>query len=377
MFSKPDISTYSDVIDVDFLKSSGSKSYTNPKYKNYYPNNMTQSDLSVKTCSWTINSYNISVSYTPTDSIYLNVISNTTFANWDGFVRDTDLESRMGLDKFYTLMTNCFNHTESKITENSTNLYTLEWEYNPSVLSIGFVAILDRFYHISERICLKEKVLSSDKVLTIKLTEMESRHQVEITRLQQRIEQLENEPIVFASHPTNFGSNFTCAPNSTVIDFAQANGMVFHGNYLDFNKLKGLNKIIIYNSNFTYARGLKDWYANNGVYYEHPYHSSYGNLGYPNSLQNIFNTPQIYLPNVNVLVIYFGDGSRIPNQLGSLPNLSKLMFGKFGNNQLAPFELIKSTEKLSHLIFDNCLSIGNLDQIKNWCDSKNIKLEIK
>jgi hypothetical protein len=84
------------------------------------------------------------------------------------------------------------------------------------------------------------------------------------------------------------------------------------------------------------------------------------------------------MPNVINLDVYFAISQGFPtNTLRSIPNLSKLNFFGWGNNQINSFELIKNIPKLSYLSFSNCLSIANLDQIKNWCDSKNIKLEIK
>lgn len=350
---------YADIIDVNSISNS-SNSFNN---RNIHSNSNSLFGSNVKTNSWTINSYNITVSFTPTDSIFINIVSNVTFANWDSIIRNSDLSDYIDLDKFYVLMTNCFN-SSSKQNSN----YNIEWIYDESNLIIVFTAILDGFFDITQQISLKEKILSSDKMVTIKLTEMESHYKKEIERLHQRIAQLENYPIVFATHPTTFGTNFSCSPNSELIDFTQAIGFLFHGNYLDFNKLVGLKKIIMFNSNFRYYKTLPDIQYSmdkdaNGFYHW--------------SLSNLFDSPQIYLPNVQELTIRYNDSSSIPTQLRSLEKLTRLTFEQFGNTQLNSFELIKNIGKLKFLTFNNCLSIGNLDQIKNWSDSKNIHLEIK
>lgn len=354
-YSKPDISTYSDLIDIDSVKSSNTRKSTK---------SMKSTDTTVRTNSWIFNKHNISVSYTPTNSIYFNIISNTTFVNYDNTIRECDLESGMDLDKFYTLIYNCF--------ENKSE-YEIEWEFEPGYLLIRFKAVLDGFFDIEENIKLREKVLSNDKVLTIKLTEMESRHEAEIIGLKKKIFDLENEPIIFAHNPGKFGDFLSYQPNTTEFDFTKADGFQWHGNYMDLNKLKKLNKIIISNSNFVYQRTINDIYsANNDLYCDHiPQNNVHFNY-----LSNIFNTPQIYLPTVQELEVGYKDGSSIPDALNSLPNLFKLTFVKFANNELNSFELVKAIGKLSHLIYFNCLNIQNLDQIKNWCDSKNIKLEL-
>ena len=60
---------------------------------------------------------------------------------------------------------------------------------------------------------LKEKILSGDKTLTIKLTEMEAKYKKEINELNKQIEELKNEPIIFAVHPNSYGINIKYSPN--------------------------------------------------------------------------------------------------------------------------------------------------------------------
>lgn len=386
--------SYSNLINVDNLKQNRKK--TTKSVRQTMPtNNVIESGI--KTKSWQINSYNISSTYTPTDSIYLNIISNKTFVNYDGFVRETDLGSdsdatNMNLDKFYILMVNCFDQAElserserSEQSELSTqldksinenNIYSLEWDYQPSGLSVEFFAVLDGFFEISAKISLEEKILSSDKVLSITLNEIQSKHQEEISILENRISELENQPIIFASHPSKFGVVFSLSPLARTLDLTKSYGLDLHGNYLDFNKLKELNEIIMFNSQFEYYRGLIDC--------KHPnlmsdnYVSGNRDTNYRiNFLSNLFDSPKVYLPTVTIMTICFNNTSQIPSTLRSLPNIQQLIFDKFGNSQLNPFELIKSFGKLRKIVFNNCLSIGHLDQIKNWSDSKNIKLEIK
>jgi hypothetical protein len=233
---------------------------------------------------------------------------------------------------------------------------------------------LDGFFPIVQSIELKEKVLSGDKTLTIKLTEMEAKYKKEINELNKQIEDLKNEQIIFAHHPTQFGEYLKYSKNTTEFDFTRGNGFYWIGNYIDFNKLTELNKITLGDNQFTYIKSMIDMLnpsSNNAV------SSSYGSYFW-NSLVNIFDSLAIFLPSVTELSIIFVNGTVIPNNnLRSLPNLKKITWNKYGNTQLTTFALIKNLPNLKHLIYLNCLNIYELDQIKNWCDSKGIKLEIK
>jgi hypothetical protein len=129
------------------------------------------------------------------------------------------------------------------------------------------------------------------------------------------------------------------------------------------------------NSNFKYRRTVSDICNSQDENHSNYLHTD--GCSFLNSLQNIFNSPQIFLPSVLEVEIIFYKNNAIPISLGSLPNLIKLTFNNFGNSELISFELIKAIPKLSHLIYYNCLNIKELDLIKNWSNSKNIKLEIK
>jgi hypothetical protein len=360
---KKDVSSYSDIIDVDSLSETKSKITTQL----------------VKTENWVINDHNISTCYTPGDNIYINVISNSTYKNYDGVIRETNLD--MGLELFYTLVTRSFDSNSTNLqnlpNKSSQHTYTLSWQFDTNSLRLTFSTVLDGFYPITQTIQLNEKILSGDKVLTLKLTEMESKHQAEISELKQQIYELENKGIIFAFDPNNFGKFFKLAPNTEIIDFEQATGYHWLGNYMDFNNLTRVKKIIIGNNNFGYTRTVNDITYNSNCGYNY----MAGNNGIPyylNFLFNIFDSPQIFMPSVLELEVKFKDGSQIPsNTLRSLPNLMKLSFNGYGNNQLNSFELVKQIPKLKQLEFWNCLNVQHLDQIKNWCGSKNIKLELK
>jgi hypothetical protein len=188
---------------------------------------------------------------------------------------------------------------------------------------------------------------------------------------------LKNEELIFAFHPSQFGEYLKYSKNTTEFDFTKFNDWALLGNYMDFNKLTSLIKIIIYDKDFNYHKKVKDnWSPQRGtVDY---IIDSRGWQFFENYLQNIFDSQQIYLPSVMELEIKFNNNAKVFNDnLRSLPNLKKITWNNHANNQLVTFALIKNIPKLKHIIYLTCLNIHELDQIKNWCDSKGIRLEIK
>jgi len=381
------ITNYSDLIDIDTTNQLHSKPTTR--------NILNLTSLS-KSLTW--NNYNITYSLNYDNNIFINIINNSTYQNYEKNICEHDLIQDLTIKMFYTIITKVFESTEStkstKSTESinlteSTKLngskkqqstYSFQFELVSSRLKINFLVILDEFFPISQSIELDEKILSEDKTLTIKLTEIESKYQKQIDVLNEKINQLENESIMFAIDPTKYGNYLNCTPQSTIFDFRTGDKFHWIGNYMDFNKLIGLKKVILNNNQFTYYRNIEDNQYLSGCKVQFTNLSHICNYRGVNPVlfgqANIFDSKYIWLPNIIEMNVHFVLDSISINKLHSLPNLSKLSFFAWGYTQINSFELVKNIPKLSHLIYSNCLNIFNLNQIKNWCNSKNIKLEI-
>jgi hypothetical protein len=362
--SKLNPNDFSDMIDMDLISNSTSKMDMRTK-------NQTQTLTQlVDTRTWVFNNYNITLSFSSDDNIFMNIINTITYQNYEGVIRDSDISSNLSLELFNTLINKSFSNQPN---------YKVIFQVENNFLKMSFTAVLDGFFPIVQTIELREKILSGDKALTIKLTEMESKFKKEINELNKQIEDLKNEPICFAHHPAKFGEYFKYSKNTTEFDFIKADGWVWLGNYIDFNKLTSLSKIIIYDKDFAYHKKVKDiWSPNKGGVPDYFTQDANGWQFYENYLLNIFDSPQIYLPSVIELEVKFSSNARVSNDmLRSLPNLKKITWNNFANNQLVSFALIKNIPSIKHLIYITCLNIHELDQIKNWCESKGIRLEIK
>ena len=123
----------------------------------------------------------------------------------------------------------------------------------------------------------------------------------------------------------------------------------------EFFKFKNLKKIILSNQDI----------------------SIQGSIAFPHTL----NTLVIFLSTVLELDVNYVNpmptGYTQASTLKSIPNVEKLSYYDYTNNELISFELIKYMVNIKHLIYSNCLNIKNLEEIKNWCTLKNIKLYIK
>ena len=359
--SKLNPNDYSDMIDMNLISNSTSKI-------NMRTLSCTQIQL-VDTKTWTFNNYNITLSFSSDDNIFMNIINTITYQNYEGIIRDSDISSTLSLELFNTLINKSFN--------NQLN-YKVVFQVENNLLKMSFTAVLDGFFPIVQTIELREKILSGDKALTIKLTEMEAKYKKEINELNKQIEELKNEEIIFAHHPTTFGQYFKYSKNTTEFDFTKASGWAWLGNYMDFNKLTSLSKIIMYDSDFNYKKAVKDNWSTQRPDINNVVLDGNGWTWFQNYLLNIFDSQQIYLPSVTELEIKFGTNVTVANNnLRSLPNLKKITWNNFANNKLDSFTLIKNITNIKHIIYLTCLNIHELDQIKNWCESKGIKLEIK
>jgi hypothetical protein len=134
----------------------------------------------------------------------------------------------------------------------------------------------------------------------------------------------------------------------------------------------------MYDYDFNYKKTVKDNWSSQRPDINNVVLDANGWTWFQNYLPNIFDSQQIYLPSVTELEIKFCNNVTVANNnLRSLPNLKKIIFNNFANNKLDSFALIKNITNIKHIIYLTCLNIHELDQIKNWCESKGIKLEIK
>lgn len=382
-------------------------------------NSVSAQRAQIKVNSWSIDTYYLSAFYNPSSkSIYINVFSYLTEQSWSGIVNNST--TLMDLNKFFTLMTKCFNKkkksefetdTDTK-TDGGTNsnlIFALEINSSDSTNLIKHDIIWNIFEHtmiiifstklydvidIEERIYLQEiifPIVSIQQIQQVQqIQEVQQVQQVQEAKPARpsqpnyseeliQLNKLVNEPIMFASHPTIFGLNFSCKPNSDLIDFTEADGFLFHGNYLDLNKLKQLKKIILFVKDLYYSRTLNDWFSDSSNNYSNCVIgcSDSDSNNWQNSLKNVFDCTQIYLPSVKSIVIRYQDYVIFPTQFNSLPNLTELTFESFGDIPFNSIDLIKNIPNLNRLIYWECNAIEEFDLIVGWCDDNQIELILK
>ncbi len=317
--------------------------------------------------TWIYENYNINVSTDSVSTIYWNITNNITYQNYECIIYQSDL-SNMSLDRFVNIMNRAF------ALENN---YLLNIELGSGFLTLHFSANFDGFYSVSESIVVREKMLSDDKKLTVKITELES-----------RIRELETEEIIFGYDSSTYGSMIKLRKSIDTLDFRQWVDPKFKwfGNVWEFNNLKFLKKIIIGSGQFYYNfpltirfEGVDLNHIRHIKYYHHTNNrEEWLNPKFEDKIPNLFDNPQVYLPNVSELVIY--STSVLANYDGvrfrSLPKLRKVIFEGFANTQLMTFDFVRNNN-IKHVVYSNCLNIHQLELIKNHFETNNLRIEVK
>lgn len=349
---------------------------------------MTETNIDTNTITFIGNSYNITVSLQSEDSIYFSLVNNTTWQNYESVIYRSDIDSIQSLNAFYKIVLNSFSQLNVPKSESESN-YSVSFNIKPNLLELEFEANLEGFYLIKQKIYIKENNLSGDKVVSMKLNEIESRYKREITELKNTIDELINSEIIFGY--AGFGKFIKYSPKTKILDFTKLESFFWTGNFMDLNKLTSVGKIILHTNQLIY-RCKQDFirYSYSGPQnfdiinsrstdYQYCYSSNHNSNSHPFILfLNIFDEPRIYLPSVTEIKILYSSVENMEiSALRSLPNLNKITFNGFGGTQLMSLAVIKSTPKLKFVTYESCINIANFDEIKTWCASKGIKVDVK
>ncbi|RYY81751.1 hypothetical protein EON63_14745 [archaeon] len=179
-----------------------------------------------RTDTYTYEGYKITISFNSAAHIFINVVNAVTYQNYESFLARKDINNAMSLQMFYELMDKCFQAKPS---------HYVSFEAKPGKLVIVFKVNFDGYYKVSHSITVQEKILSGDKMLTLRLTEMEGRHQETIAQLR---EQLENEDVVLGYSANRFGQLMQFKRGAATLDFRPFIDHLWLPSYHDLNKLQ-------------------------------------------------------------------------------------------------------------------------------------------
>ncbi len=367
----------SEEIDISLLKNITMRN----KSRTSTNTNSNSSEITNK--NYNLEHYNVSICTDSLTNIYINIINKSTYQNYETIIYDEDLESNLNITKFIKIIFNCF---ESKPN------YKYNYELQSNSINFNFYADFDGFYDVSQSISLMEKEISQDKQLSSKITELES-----------RIRELETKEIIFGFDTTAFNNFIKIKKNIEVLDLRPWNDPKFkwYGNLWEFNSFSNLKKIILDDNQFKYDYNPCIVDTKTNIDFKlgtHPItsyttnnwwlHSNVGNFvpsftyntntttSAQTQLDNMFNNTQLYFPNVKEIVFYRKSGTNFNGYtFKSLPNLKKVVFEQYENNQITTFDFIKNN-KITHVIYNNCLNINQLDLIKNYFETNNLVLEV-
>lgn len=304
--------------------------------------------------------YNLTLCTDESTNMFISVTNKTTYQNYEIIIEETDLDERLNLNKFAKIIYGCF--------ESKTN-YSFDYELNMKKLIIHFNVCFDGYYNIKQTVEINEKILSHDKKFNAKIIELET-----------RINEMETEEIIFGYRPGTFGQFIKVKRNIQEIDFRHWLGAKLYGNLVDFNKLTFLRKIIINDDGFGYSYqsvvfklsqiDVNDIIniACNQQGYLKP------TMTHSSVLTNMFDSPEIYLPNVTEIIIHKNTGGNFNNmKLRSLPKLNTVRFEQYKDNLLQTFNFIREN-KIKNVIYNNCANIEELKLIENDFKTNNYNL---
>lgn len=348
---KSDITTYKSMIDVGTIGSI---------------NNVNNINTNIQNKSYSFNDYNVILSYNSSNTIHIEIVFNTNYTTYTTTIRTDDLTNQiLDLDGFFNMVIKSFD-SKYKLDSN----YKVDIELNNDFLLLSFTVSFDNLFVIKEVFRLDEKIVSDDKLLNNKLNDIENKYTNEIKSLKDEIKslkteicELKNTEIILGT-TDKFGKFISAKPNIEVLDFTTFDVWRLNlYNYLDLNKLKLLEKIIIYNHQFCCSI-----MPNLSII-----HNSRGGK----SFVNFLDTFEIYLPSVVELVIIFKGNNDCITNLRSIPNLHTLTYQNYDNNLLNIDDLVKTVPKLKKLVLKSCSNVGNLVQIRTWTKEQGVELIIE
>ena len=311
--------------------------------------------LTNKNYSW--EHFNVTLCTDETTNIFINIINKTTYQNYESNIKNEDLEPTMDISKFIRIVYACF---ESKPN------YTLTYRLESETMRLHFKVCFDEFYQVSQSIVLPEKAIDQDKQSSAKIIELET-----------RIKELETREIVLGYDSTAYGSFIKIKKDVIIIDFRAWADPKFkwYGNLWEFGNFQNLKKIIINDNQFGY--GYQPVRIGNFPDTCHVTTNHGTAIINPSTvLPNMFDSPQMYFPNVRELVIYSTYTLDFnAYRFRSLPNLTKVTFEQYVDKQIKTFAFIKANN-IKHMVYNNCLNIDELELIKNYFATNNFRLEI-
>ncbi len=310
---------------------------------------------------FTINNHEIKICKN-TDNIELHICNNKIYTQYHRYIMCSDLTECKTLACLYKLILNCLNKKDN---------YNYSLNIHNKNIQLIFTANFDNIMNINEKIIVLPIEISTDEIVTKKINELEIKLKTKdseivklnnktiefkntIIDLKERIEKLETKPIMYLYRPNVYNKIIQLYKSDTEFD------CVLYQNYILEQSQ------IIYLNEMTNLKKIKSF-------------SLFGdNDQFCQSLLGRLNE-KIYIPSVSELHIYYKGGEFINSnvQFKSLPNLEKIIFQNWQTSVLSPYAFLKTIEFLKNVTFVNCISITELDQIKTWCESKNIAIVIK
>jgi len=218
-------------------------------------------------------------------------------------------------------------------------------------------------------------VLSSDKLLTTKINSMKEMYENKITELEnklnklnnvlEQLDKINNEPILIVNEPKVYMNK----------SIEKLNLTSYNNNYicwLNFNKFTNISELIV---NTSFINNHQGQQLNSTIWRLHGcnFYTNNGNVLMCNHFFDLFNFPKV----TSLKIVYKSE--ELKNEelgnMSNIPNLEELILENF-DYKINVFDHIQILSKLKKLVFIDSSNINKIAELREYCISKKIKLEI-
>jgi len=319
--------------------------------------------------NFTVNNYSNNISINDTHSIYINIMNKITFQSYESTIIKKDIPQFMDIPSFYKFMVTAYENSDE-----DNGILPIIYEVIEGKIAIRF-RFTNTFINIDHTLFIKEMVLSSDKLLTTKINSMKEMYENKITELEnklnklnnvlEQLDKINNEPILIIYAPY--------VPKVYMNKSIEKLNLTSYNNinicWLNFNKFTNISELIVNTSFIPNHDGgelnSSIWRLNGCPFY--------GNYLRCNQFFDLFNFPKV----TSLKILYISGETRNENlgDMSNIPNLEELILENF-DYKINVFDYIKVLTNLKKLVFINSSNINKIAELREYCISKKIKLEI-
>ena len=129
-------------------------------------------------------------------TIYLKIIDLLQYLSYEGNIELKELKLPITLKDAYILITKCLSNTDDHL---------VKFSKNTNLLRLDFTAKVGGYMNISFEVMLRECIIGDDARISMKLIEMDKKHNLEIKKLEDKVKKCEEMIELFGNMSIYYG----------------------------------------------------------------------------------------------------------------------------------------------------------------------------